>query len=316
MQIRPESAVVGNYGLRDEATITERLRRAAVLPAGSSVVLGIGDDCAIYRPRGSADDLLFTTDMFIEGTHFRRETHKPVEAGRKALVRSLSDIAAMGGAPRFCLVSLCVTDWADAKWVDRFFDGVMELAATTGTVLAGGDLAHGEKLFCDVMVCGAVPRGTALRRDGARPGDAIYVSGELGGSTLGLEAMKGKARKRHLYPEARLELGRFLRERLRATAAMDISDGLSLDLHRLCLASRVSAEIVAPPRFPGASIEQSLHGGEEYELLFTVSEGTRVPAQLEGLSITRIGTIAKGAAGEVRFEGQPLPPKGYDHFRS
>ena len=302
--------------LRDEAAITERLRRAAAVPAGSAVVLGIGDDCAIYRPRGSADDLVFTTDMFIEGTHFRRETHKPVEAGRKALVRSLSDIAAMGGAPRFCLVSLCVTDWADAQWVDRFFDGLMELAGTTGTALVGGDLAHGEKLFCDVMVCGAVPRGTALRRDGARPGDAIYVSGKLGGSALGFETLKGKARKRHLYPEARLELGRFLRETLRATAAMDISDGLSLDLHRLCLASGVSAEIVGPPRFPGASLEQALHGGEEYELLFTVSDGTRVPAAFDGLALTRIGVIQKGAAGEVRFAGELLPAKGYDHFRS
>jgi thiamine-monophosphate kinase len=94
--------------LRDERTVTERLRKASGIPAGSPIVLGIGDDCAIYRPRGSADDLLFTSDMFIEGVHFRRETHTAAQAGRKTLVRSLSDIAAMGGAPQFCLVSLCV----------------------------------------------------------------------------------------------------------------------------------------------------------------------------------------------------------------
>src|SRR5580692_4643461 len=180
--------------LRDERAITERLRKAAVIPAGSPVVLGIGDDCAIYRPRGSADDLLFTADMFVEGVHFLRETHKAGEVGRKALVRSLSDIAAMGGAPRFCLVSLSIPGWANAKWVDGFFDGILRLAAATGTVLAGGDLSHGEKLACDVTVCGAVPRGTALRRDGARAGQQIYVSGALGGSALGLEAGKGRAR--------------------------------------------------------------------------------------------------------------------------
>jgi thiamine-monophosphate kinase len=290
-----------------ERTITERLRKATAIPAGSPVVLGIGDDCAIYRPRGSADDLLFTADMFIEGVHFLRETHKPAEAGRKALVRSLSDIAAMGGAPRFCLVSLCVPAWANTKWIDRFFDGILAL----GIVLAGGDLSHGEKLACDVTVCGAVPRGTALRRDGARPGDGIYVSGALGGSALGLETLKGKARQRHLKPEPRLALGQFLREKLRATSAIDLSDGLSLDLRRLCLASNAAAEINEPPRFPGASLEQSLHGGEDYELLFTVRPGTKVPADL-----TRIGTIVKGVPGEVLLDGQPLAPRGYDHFTS
>lgn len=300
--------------MHNEWAITERLRKAASIPAGSPVVVGIGDDCAIYRPRGSADDLLFTADMFIEGTHFRRDTHKPGEAGRKALVRSLSDIAAMGGSPRFCLVSLCVPRWADAKWVDRFFDGVLALAGATGTVLAGGDLSHGETLACDVTVCGAVPRGTALRRDGARAGDGIYVSGALGGSMLGLETMKGRARKRHLQPEPRLALGRFLREKLHAASAMDISDGLSLDLRRLCLASGVSAEITGPPRFPGASLEQSLDGGEEYELLFTLREGAKAPEEFEGIPLTRIGTIVRGIAGEVRLDGQLLAPRGYDHF--
>ena len=318
-----------DFDLRDEWAITERLRKAAAIPPGSPVILGIGDDCAIYRPRGSADDLLFTTDMFIEGVHFLRETHKPAVAGRKALVRSLSDIAAMGGTPRFCLVSFCVPAWAGAGWVDRFFDGILGLAAATGTVLAGGDLSHGETLACDVMVCGAVTRGTALRRAGARPGDEIYVSGALGGSALGLEKKKGKGRldsqqrkalQRHLSPEPRLALGRFLREKLQASSAIDLSDGLSLDLRRLCLASGVDAEIVAPPRFPGASIEQSLHGGEEYELLFTVRGGTKVPDRFEGLPLTRLGSIVRGSivqgkGGEVRLDGKLLEALGYDHFR-
>lgn len=313
-QIYLPNRVQARGGLTGESTITERLRKAVAIPAGSPLVKGIGDDCAIYRPRGSADDLLFTTDMLIEDVHFRRETHKPAEIGRKALARSLSDIAAMGGSPQFSLVSLCVPSWADAKWVDRFFDGVLDLASVTTTILAGGDLAQGERLACDVMVCGSAPRGTALRRDGARPGNDLYVSGSLGGSALGLETNKGRARERHLRPEPRLALGRFLREKLRATSAIDLSDGLSLDLRRLCLASGVAAQILAPPRFPGASLEQSLHGGEEYELLFTVRRGTKVPSQFEGLPLTRIGVIAKGSPGQVFLDGEPLPPLGYDHF--
>jgi thiamine-monophosphate kinase len=302
--------------LRSERSVTSRLAKIASIPPDSPLILGIGDDCAIYRPRGSADDLLFTTDMFVEGTHFLRETHKAADAGRKALARSLSDIAAMGGWPRFCLVSLCVPKWADDKWVDSFFDALNALAIENQTVLAGGDLSHGETMACDVTVCGAVPRGAALLRSGARPGHEIYVSGALGGSALGLATGKGKARKRHLNPEPRLELGVFARDTLRATAAIDLSDGLSLDLQRLALASGVAAEIVDPPRFSGATLEQALHGGEEYELLFTVRPGTRVPPSFKGLSLTRIGTIFRGQPGEIRHNGMPLPALGFDHFAS
>ena len=289
--------------------MTGRLRRVAGIPAGSPVVLGIGDDCAIYRPHGSADDLLFTSDLIVEGSHFIRDSHTPAELGQKALARSLSDIAAMGGEPRFCLVALCVPLWFTGKQTDKFFDGILQLAAETGTVLAGGDLSHGEKLVCDVTVGGAVPRGTALLRSGARPGHEICVSGPLGGAALGFETRKGKAWKRHRAPEPRLALGKFLREKLRATSAMDLSDGLSLDLRRLCLASGVAAEIVDPPRFPGATPEQALHGGEDYELIFTVRPGTRIPAGL-----TRIGTIVEGIAGRITLRGAVLEALGYDHF--
>jgi thiamine-monophosphate kinase len=305
---------MAEFDLRDERAITNWLRKSTRIPIGSPIVAGIGDDCAIYRPRGSADDLLFTSDLLIEDVHFRRGTHKAVDVGRKAIARSLSDIAAMGGSPRFCLVSLAAPAWANSAWIKGFFDGVLGLAKMTGTVLSGGDLARNEKLACDVMVAGAVPRGTALRRNGARVGDQLYVSGMLGGSALGLQTGKGKARKRHVNPEPRLGLGEFLRDRLRATSAIDISDGLSIDLERLCLASGVAAQISAPPRFPGASLDQALHGGEDYELLFTVRSGTRVPASFGDLPLTRIGAISSARAGEIRLDGKVLPALGYDHF--
>lgn len=301
--------------MRNERSLTERLKKLAKIPPGSAVVAGIGDDCAVYRPRGSADDLLFTTDLFAEGAHFRRDTHKAADVGRIALARSLSDIAAMGGSPRFCLASVCFPEWATDRWMDDFFDALTKSANQQQTVLAGGDLSRGEKFVCDVTVCGTVPRGTALLRSGSRPGHEIYVSGKLGGSALGLATGKGKAGKRHLHPEPRLSLGQFLREKLRATAAIDISDGLSLDLERICLASGVSADIVEPPRFPGATADQALHGGEEYELLFCVRAGTNVPEQFQGLTLTRIGVIAStGAPGEIRLEGRILKVRGFDHF--
>lgn len=282
----------------------------------SEIVIGIGDDCAVFHPRGAAEDLLFTTDLLLEDVHFRRDTHRPEDAGWKALARGLSDIAAMGGEPRFFLVSLAVGRGLNSTWVDRFYRGMLQLSRREGVPLIGGDLARAEKAACDVVVCGSAPRGKALRRDGAQAGDAIYVSGRLGGSAYGLATKRGPGWRRHRRPEPRLRLGRFLGKRLRATAAMDLSDGLSLDLHRLCLASKRSASIEAPPRYPGASLEQALHGGEDYELLFTVPGRTRVPRQFEGIPLTRIGTIEKGAAGSVRLDGGPLEPLGWDHFRA
>ncbi|HKX00201.1 MAG TPA: thiamine-phosphate kinase [Bryobacteraceae bacterium] len=298
-----------------EDNILDRIRGHISIPRRSRLILGMGDDCAIFRPPGSPDDLLFTTDLLLENVHFRRDSHTAADAGHKALARGLSDIAAMGGNPMFCLLSLALPERAGQKWIDEFFAGLLKLASKTGTILAGGDLAHSERFACDIVVAGSVPKGCALRRDGARPGEAIYVSGRLGGSALGLRTHRGPAWKRHLRPAPRLALGRFLRERIHASAAMDLSDGLSLDLRRLCLASNVSAEIEAPPVFSGATLEDALNGGEDYELLFTAPPGARVPAHFESLPLTRIGTIRRGNAGRVTLNGQPLVALGYDHFR-
>jgi thiamine-monophosphate kinase len=299
-----------------EAKILKRIIRKVLIPPNSAVIRGIGDDCAVFRPRGAAEDLLFTCDLFLEDVHFRRDTHTAEDVGHKALARSLSDIAAMGGDPRFCLLSLAVPRWANDAWVDRFYRGFLRLAHRVAAPLAGGDLARTDRFACDVTVCGAAPRGRMLLRSGARVGDAIYVSGLLGGSTLGLLSQKGRAWKHHLRPEPRLALGRMLRDRLRATAAMDLSDGLSLDLQRLCAASGVSAAITAPPLFAGASLEHGLHGGEDYELLFTTRSKTAVPPDFNDLPLTRIGTITRGRPGRILLDGAPLAPLGYDHFRN
>lgn len=292
-----------------EQRIVDRIRAKV---GASRMALGIGDDCAIFRPRSQREELVFTTDMLIEDVHFLRETHTPAQVGYKALARGLSDIAAMGAEPRFCLLSVAFPKWASPNWMDRFFDGLLALARETGTELAGGDLSHAAVFASDITVCGSAPTGSALRRSTARVGDRIYVSGGLGGSALGLATNKGAAWKRHLKPEPRLALGRYLRTR--ASAAMDITDGLSLDLHRLCLASNVSAEIEAPPLFRGASLEHALQGGEDYELLFTAKPNRRIPASFGGVALTRIGQIRRGHAGEIKLQGQPLTIKGYDHF--
>jgi len=307
--------VKGTLSRISEVDLVRRIGRWAHLSATRppSLLLGLGDDCAIYRPRGSREDLVFTTDLLIEDVHFHPSTHRAEDVGWKCLARGLSDIAAMGGEPRFCLVSLALAGWADARWVERFYRGLLRLARREKTDLAGGDLARAEKVSCDIVVCGAVPRDCALRRDGAHASDAIYVSGALGGSALGLGLGAGKAWKRHLRPEPRLALGRFIRERLGATAAMDLSDGLSLDLRRMCEASGLRAEITRPPIFPGATLEQALHGGEDYELLFTAPPRVKVPEEFEDVVITRIGAMRRGRS-EVILDGAPLEALGWDHF--
>lgn len=297
-----------------ELEFIDRLRRR--IPAARGLALGIGDDCAIYRPPPD-EDLLFTTDLLIEDVHFRGVTHPPEAVGYKTLARGLSDIAAMGGRPVFCLLSLALAPWTKQPWVDGFWRGLLKLARETGTALAGGDIARAARVTCDIVVCGRVPGGGALRRDGARPGDAIYVSGRLGASALGLERGSGRAWLRHLRPQPRLALGTFLRRHLKATAAMDLSDGLSLDLCRLCRASRVAASIDRPlPVFRGATLDHALHGGEDYELLFTLPPACKPPAAYRGVPLTRIGEIRKGRPGKVLLAGRPLAPLGYDHLRS
>ncbi len=299
----------------NELEMIRRIRRQAGAPPRGAA-LGIGDDCAVIEATGSNDDLVFTTDLLIENVHFRMETHQAADIGHKALARGLSDLAAMGAVPYFCLLSLAIPARAAEPWREDFFRGFFKLAKKSGIVLLGGDLARAGNCMCDIVCCGRTPRGKALVRSGARPDDEIWVSGRLGASSLGLRTKQGAAWRRHLRPVPRLELGIFLRERLQATAAMDLSDGLSLDLFRLCRASGVAAELYGRlPTFGGATLGDALHGGEDYELLFTVRPGTNVPGSLRRVSLTRIGVVRKGPPGTIRFGGEPLAIAGFDHFR-
>lgn len=307
---------------------------------GATVRLGVGDDAALGRI-ARANDLILTTDLSIEGVHFRRELHPARAVGHRALARALSDVAAMGGRPCFALFSLALSKRILRRWVEEFYAGAGALAERAGVAVVGGDTALVTgRTFVDVVVVGEIPRGRALLRSGARPGDQIFVSGWLGLSALGLRLLKSRhggargpsseAIRAHLYPQPRLELGRFLREKRLASALMDLSDGLSTDLARLCQASSVGAELRAAdiprPRFSARerlaerSLDLALNGGEDYELLFTVRPGkvSQIPARFRGIPLRRIGEIRRSKGLElIHPNGKTLPiePGGYDHFR-
>lgn len=288
----------------NEPALIRAIARWTSAPPGGGLIAGIGDDCAILRPR-PGEDLLVTTDLIVEDVHFHRGALSPSALGARCVGRGLSDIASMGGEPRFALLSLALAPWLTSAQLRAFYRGANQLAQRFNVRIIGGDLTRASRFSADVIVLGAVPQGRALRRDTARPGDGIYVSGPLGRAA----ASGWKA-----PIEPRVAFGIELRRHHRATACMDLSDGLALDLHRLMLASGASAEIssAALPRAPRATLEQALHGGEDYELLYTLPPTARRRARPE---FTLIGYVTSGPAGRVRLDGQSLPPRGWDPFR-
>lgn len=296
--------------------------------------LGIGDDACLIEPSAGAE-LILTADMSIEGIHFRRDWHPPESVGHRALARSLSDVAAMGGRPRFALVSLALSRRIDRPWIEKFYRGLQNLAHHFGVVLIGGDTSLSAKaVMADVTVVGEVARGRALRRGGARPGDLIYVAGELGFAAAGLQMLRSGAKPRasaalraHLYPEPQCRLGEFLSRERMASAAIDISDGFALDLSRLLGASGVGgliyeAHLPLPPRAGRGkrALTLALHGGEDYRLLFTAppSKAALLPERFEGSRLYQVGKVCGKRVGiviEGRAGARPLLPDGYDHFR-
>jgi len=333
--------------MNTEAKLIKKIARA--LPSssprsgGSGLRLGIGDDAAIIVQNRGIDWVL-SCDAFLEGVHFLADMHPADSVGYKALVRAASDLAAMGATPRLFLLTLALPSERTGKWLDEFLRGMGRAARSQGMRLAGGDTTKAESISISITVLGEVSAGKAVRRSGARPGDIIYVSGKLGRAQLGLELMQrgagGQMRfaevvRPHLYPHIRVELGRWLAERRIASAMMDLSDGLSTDLERLTSASRVGGRIYAEriphvtipaglgkfvPGINPDSLHLALHGGEDYELLFTVSahkvrQLSRAP---EFRELTAIGEITGDKRiALVRPDGKakPLASQGWDPFR-
>ncbi len=328
-----------------ELDILRRIRIFAGTRSGG-VRLGIGDDCAILRAK-PGEEIAVTTDLSIDGRHFRLGWHPPESVGHRTLARGLSDLAAMGARPLAAFVSLGLPPSLTSSlgrqkpWVDRFYNGFLSLANTHKTPLAGGDLAESPLALADVVLLGAVPQGRAMLRSTARPGDVLYVTGSLGGAASALLQLTAitanhpelafprriptrlvSVLQPHLYPEPRIAQGLRLQRRRIASAAIDVSDGLSTDLAHLCEESGVAAELDAAsvPIAPGASLDQALHGGEDYELLFTASPAVRVPPAIAGVPLTPIGRIVRRRSGSPQIllatsKGQvPLEPRGWEHF--
>ena len=308
-----------------ELELIERIRHAAAR-RGSKRGVGIGDDCAVLDiPRGH--EVLVTTDFSLEGIHFRREWHPPDSVGHRCLARGLSDIAAMGGIPHAAFLSLALPADLPQHWVDEFIRGFLKLARRYAVTLAGGDTAQSpDSVLADIIVVGSTPKGDAVLRSTACPGDIIYVSGALGASVATLEELRaGKkprpaSSRRHFYPDPRIALGRYLREHKLASAMIDTSDGLSTDLRHICDESRVGAAVEAAalptPRGKDA-LQLALHGGEDYELLFTAPPKKKIRAKIAGVPITRIGTITRDKQITLRTpdgKSESLEPHGWQHF--
>ncbi|MEO7970759.1 MAG: thiamine-phosphate kinase [bacterium] len=318
----------------------------------SALIQGIGDDAAVIRSEGGKDSIV-TTDLLIEDVDFKRDTTTPELLGHKALAVSLSDIAAMGARARWGFVSIGLpADVWESGFAERLYDGYLSLAEQYGVELAGGDVSRTpEKIVIDSMLIGECDAGRAVLRSGAAPGDQIFVTGFLGDAAAGLRLIERGARVhteggprrleersverlllRQLCPEPRVGWGMLLGEQQLATAMIDISDGLSSDLNHLCKESNVGAVIDAAQipidklvteicgRRALDPLMLALHGGEDFELLFTVKPEnvSKLPTRVDGVPVTCIGTIKEQSAGVSIAEGSRvwnLEPGGWEHFR-
>jgi thiamine-monophosphate kinase len=314
----------------------------------TSVRLGIGDDAAVVVP-GRNTDLVVTCDAFLDGVHFLGDRHPPDSVGYKSLARATSDIAAMGAAPRFFLLTLALPQDRAGKWLSGLLRGMRRAAQQLGVRLIGGDTTRYPFVAISITVIGEAAPGGAVTRAGAQPGDILYVTGKLGQAQLGLEIIRdcplsevkrvirsqNRLLRQHLYPRIRSKLGEWLAKQRIASSMIDISDGLSTDLGHLCAASRVGARVWAE-RIPRIAIlaeqskragklkldplEMALHGGDDYELLFTVPRrlAKRLHSVPEFRDITAIGEIERGKQillVDSDGRAQPLKSSGWDPFR-
>lgn len=335
--------------MRSEFDFINTLRRRVASPS-QSIVAGIGDDAAVFRTTPGKETVV-TTDLLVEDIDFRRTTTTPYLLGHKALAVSLSDIGGMGSRPLWSLLSIGVPEdiW-QTDFVERLYDGWMDLANRYGVQLIGGDTSRtNERVVIDSIMIGECSAGLAVKRTGARPGDHIYVTGSLGAAAAGLRLIERGAHLaeqnlgdedsqkldhvllRQLRPEPRVGWGIVLGEERLATAMIDLSDGLSSDLHHLCTASDTGALIDASllpidervaelcGRRALDPLQLALHGGEDFELLFTVKPENvaRLPRRVDGVEIKRIGEITTANEGIKISEGSrtwDLKPGGWKHF--
>jgi thiamine-monophosphate kinase len=354
-QDRFENRPRQRYGARGEFDFINSIRRQALrrgrkvssslIPDTSSLLFGIGDDAAVFEQREGFDTVI-TTDLLVEEIDFRLTTTRPRPLGHKALAVSLSDIAAMGARPRFALLSIGVPHavWR-SSFLDQFYEGFFALADRYHVALIGGDVSRTpEKIVIDSILIGDAPHHRAVLRRGARPGDHIFVTGELGGSGLGLRLLEDSryhrlaphpviegAIRRHRRPEPRVHWGAVLGEEGLATSMIDISDGLSSDLAHLCHESRVGAMVDArripiDPLVAGLCaklqldpLEIALDDGEDFELLFTVHPHNlaRLPKRIGEVPATYIGDVTDEPHKIVLYEGarfRRLKPGGFNHF--
>jgi thiamine-monophosphate kinase len=308
----------------NEFELIEKLTRS--LPANKSVVTGPGDDCAVLDFGLPDRLLLFKTDAVVEGIHFKSGS-PPDKIGHKALARCLSDIAAMAGTPIAALITIALPGNFDPAYVEAIYSGIIALARKHDVAIAGGETTtNPERMLISVALIGQVPRGKAPLRSGAEPGDAIFVTGELGGSLAA----------RHLEFEPRLAEGRWLAEHFSIHAMIDLSDGLAGDLRHVLKASRAGAELLttsipisraaksaskaeSPAKPP---LLAALTDGEDFELLFTVASRDAVPLldawkkQFPKIPLTCIGKVTAGEGITLRDKSgtRPLTAHGYEHF--
>ena len=293
----------------------------------ADVIVGIGDDAAVVAP-GTGQTVL-TTDTMVEGTHFLLSSTSARDLGYKAVVAGVSDVAAMAASPRFALCALTLSESVDAAWTMELFGGMREACDEYAVTMVGGNLAKGGQVDVNVTVTGEVAPGRAVTRSGAQAGDVIAVTGSLGAAAAGLRVARrgGGLTERdrlllraHFRPVARVGEAGVL-ARCGATAMIDISDGLTLDLARLSASSGVGAriEISQVPVADGATIEEALGGGEDYELIVTLPANSLDAAAGElreafGVPLTKIGEVVAGTGLADAASGRAIESAGWDHF--
>jgi len=328
-----------------EDKLVKRIVKALAPNPGPWLALGVGDDAALLTPRPGYETIL-TCDWFLEGSHFLPGKHPADSIGWKCLARAISDLAAMGGKPKCFLLSLALPGQLTLKekgrgsrWLNEFLGGLRRAARRFGCVSVGGDTTQRREILINVTVVGEVLAGRAVRRSGAKAGDRVFVNCVRGEAELRVQKLRRSARispknnralRKHLYPEPRLALGQWLADGKLASSMIDLSDGLSSDLPRLCAASGVGARIEAAripsPKAPLTASKRfdalglALNGGDDYELLFTVgaNKAPRMPRSFRGLALTEIGEITRERRVVMVQQDRTrkaLLPRGWDPFR-